>query len=164
MDRARVPLIPPPPAQHRLAEAGRQMVAAGSLTDSPPQTAPVPHRQVRSCRTWLGMQGPGRFCSLRWGSSTSRSCHQPCPPEGRGLEGATPSTGQREGPAVSQGRHPPRHPVESWLPAHELPTAPGVPPLTSKSPTSKDHTSSLASTRHTLIRPDMSPVATNMES
>lgn len=117
------------------------------------------HHQAVSCRTWPGMQGPERFYSLRWGSSTSRSCHQLCPPEGHGLEGATPSTGQTEGQPASQGWHTPHHAAESQLLAHKIPTA-----LTSKSPTSKDHTSSLASTRHTLISPDMSPVATNTES
>lgn len=70
----------------------------------------------------------------------------------------------REGQAVSQEWCSLCHPDESLLPAYQLPTAPVVPPLTSKSPTSKDHTSSLASTRHTLISPDMSPVATNTES
>lgn len=65
---------------------------------------------------------------------------------------------------MSQEWCPPCHPAESQLPAHKLPMAPGVLPLTSKSPTSKDHTSSLVSTRHTLISPDMSPVATNTES
>lgn len=36
--------------------------------------------------------------------------------------------------------------------------------FTSRSPTSKDQTSSLLSTFHTLIRPPMSPVATSDES
>lgn len=87
------------------------MVATGSVTELvtfPTPDSPTPHHQAGSCHMWPGTQGPGRFCSLHWGSSTSRSCHQLCPPEGRGLEGATPSTGQREGQAVSRGwRVPP---------------------------------------------------------
>lgn len=68
------------------------------------------------------------------------------------------------GQSASQRSHTPCHPAESRLPGHKLHTSLGVPTLTSKSPTSKDHTSSLASTRHTLISPDMSPVATKTES
>lgn len=78
------------------------------------------HHQGGLGHRWLGSWGPGRSCNHHSGPSTSRCCHQRCPPVVQVPEGATPSTGQR-GRVSREARHPipprslPHEPHQAFL-------------------------------------------------